>query len=170
MTWKAGLLCRAGLLSAVASGLAGCHKTTDPLPPSLTGDWTGQTIDFGDTTGMTFSLTEGREGTLAGTLTVVERGTTDSGTVAGSYDHPDVLLNFELTWDDDSVRGTYTARRVTYNRLEGIVRLEGGELGALTLERRSAAKAGFPSKRGLPFALASLPTPVEPRSHLYYHR
>ena len=55
----------------------------------------------------------------------------------GSYNHPDVLLNLELTWDDDFVRATYTARRVTYNRLEGLVRLEEGGLGLLTLERRS---------------------------------
>ena len=117
--------------------LAGCDETTEPEPPPLTGEWTGQVEDLGDPVEMTFVLSEGEEGSITGTLTAVEGAITASGTAQGSYTHPDVLLNFELAWDDDVARGTYTARRVTYNRLEGIVRGEDGDLGRLILERRS---------------------------------
>lgn len=128
---------RPRLLPLILIGLAGCDRTTDPVPPPLTGEWTGEVVDFGDTSTVTFVLTEGEQGSLTGAMTLVEHGITNSGTTRGSYMHPDVLLSFELTWRDDLVRGTYTARRVTYNRLEGLVRLEDGDLAVLTLERRN---------------------------------
>ena len=138
---------RAGSLPLILIGLGGCDKPMDPELPPLTGEWTGEVVDFGDTGMVTFVLTEGEEGSLTGTMTLVQQGITNSGTARGSYVHPDVVLNFELTWRDDLVRGAYTARRVTYNRLEGIVRLEDGALAVLTLERR-ATMSPWTSPRG----------------------
>lgn len=129
---------RSGLLPLLLLGLGGCDKPMDPELPPLTGEWTGEVVDFGDTGTVTFILTEGEEGSLTGTMTLVQQGIANPGTTRGSYVHPNVTLNFELNWRDSLVRGTYTARRVTYNRLEGLVRLEDGALAVLTLERRAA--------------------------------
>ncbi len=143
---------RSGLLPLILIGLAGCDRPPDPEPPPLTGEWTGEVVDFGDTGTVTFVLTEGEEGSLTGTMTLVQQGITNSGTTRGSYMHPDVVLNFELNWRDSLVRGSYTSRRVTYNRLEGLVRLEDGALAVLTLERRSSDRSAtddvlFPGSR-----------------------
>ena len=134
MPWTRGSS-RACLPALILLTLAGCDEPTDPEPPPLTGEWIGQAVDFGDTTTVTFVLTQAGENSLTGTMVWLHLGITGSGTTRGSYSHPDVVLNFELTWDDDFLAGTYTARRVAYNRLEGLVRLQGGELGVLTLER-----------------------------------
>lgn len=125
------------LLPLIVIGLAGCDKPTDPEPPPLTGEWTGEVVDFGDTGTVTFVLTEGEQGSLTGTMTLVHQGITNPGTTRGSYVHPNVVLNFELNRGDGLVRGAYTARRVTYNRLEGLMRLDDGALAVLTLERRA---------------------------------
>ena len=143
---------RSGLLPLILIGLAGCDKPTDPEPPPLTGEWTGEVVDFGDTGTVTFVLTQGEEGSLTGTMILVQQGITNPGTTRGSYKHPDVVLNFELNWRDGPVRGSYTSRRVTYNRLEGLVRLEDGTLAVLTLERRSSHQSAadvplFPGSR-----------------------
>ena len=140
---------RSGFLPLILIGLAGCDRTTDPVPPPLTGEWTGEVVDFGDTGTVTFVLTEGEEGSLTGTMTLVQQGITNSGTTRGSYMHPDVVLDFELNWRDSLARGTYTSRRVTYNRLEGLVRLEDGALAVLTLERRATtSRWTYPDEHG----------------------
>lgn len=126
---------RARWLPLLLPVLAGCGEPPDPEPPPLTGEWTGEVVDFGDTVTITLDLTEGADGSLTGALAWVEGGVPGSGTARGSYTHPDVVLNIELTWDDDVARVTYTARRVTYGRLEGILRTEEGDPAALTLER-----------------------------------
>ncbi len=161
---------RSALLPLILIGLAGCDKPTDPEPPPLTGEWNGEVVDFGDSGTVTFVLTEGEEGSLTGTMTLIQQGITNSGTTRGSYMHPDVLLNFELNWHDSLVRGTYTARRVTYNRLEGLVRLEDGALAVLTLERRSSHQSAtdvlFPESRLARAVRAGEERPDHPRAVL----
>jgi len=121
--------------------LVGCGEAPDPEPPPLTGEWIGEVVDFGDTATVTLDLTEGEDGSLTGTLAWVERGIPGSGTARGRYTHPDVVLNLELVRGDDVARIAYTARRVTYARLEGILRTEEGALAALTLEQRGGRSA-----------------------------
>ena len=133
---------RARLLPVLLPALAGCGEAPGPEPPPLTGEWIGEVVDFGDTVTVTLDLIEGEDGSLTGTMAWVERGIPGSGTARGRYAHPDVVLNLELVWGDDVARITYTARRVTYVRVEGILRTDEGDLAALTLEQRSDRGVG----------------------------
>ncbi len=95
-------LTRVLLLAVLCSMLPGCDSGTEP-EPDLTGTWTGIVQGGGNSANWTIQVTD-RGGQLSGTFTA-NNPTLGSvaltGSFSGTYDHPSVVLSFQLTAPPD---------------------------------------------------------------------
>ena len=108
----------AGLASLLLVVFASCGEMK-PEDPKVTGEWTGEVLINPEMAAITLVLTEDDAGAVTGTLTVSVAGQEESGPVTGTHTYPDVSLDLQVPLFGKEYAGTYVAKLVAEDRMEG---------------------------------------------------
>ncbi len=119
------------LAAVMALAAVGCSSkdSTSPNVPSLTGRWTGMLMGAD----AAFTLVEGSQGSVTGTLWIVFPGVDSLGlAVAGTHTHPAVAFNLTATGYQPA---TFVATMPNDNSMRGVLNGSGFVNDSLAVTR-----------------------------------
>lgn len=107
------------VLAALVMSSSCGNGTTEPVHPTVTGNWEGTSAAFGAVETWRLNLEESSDGTVTGTFSLRVERLVFSGTLTGTHIYPNVHLDFDMVFFGEIVSGTYDGQVTSPTTITG---------------------------------------------------